>query len=54
MTENPILFTLIQYRLDLSKEALVDAKKLLKAQGSPRSIVNCSYYAMFYAVLAVL
>jgi len=54
MTENPIFLTLIQYRLDLSVETLVDAKKLLKAQGSPRSIVNRSYYAMFYAVLAVL
>lgn len=52
MKENP-KDILIQYRLDLAGEVLADAKKLLKVQGSPRSIVNRSYYAMFYAVLAV-
>jgi uncharacterized protein (UPF0332 family) len=53
MKENP-KDILIQYRLDLAREVLGDAKKLFKFQGSPRSIVNRSYYAMFYAVLAVL
>ena len=53
MKENPML-TLIQYRLDLAREVLADAKKLLEVQGSPRSIVNRSYYAMFYATLGVL
>ncbi|MHB1652664.1 MAG: hypothetical protein ACYCVD_09345 [Desulfitobacteriaceae bacterium] len=49
MKENP-KDILSQYRLDLAEEVLADAKKLFKAQGSPRSIVNRSYYAMFYAV----
>jgi uncharacterized protein (UPF0332 family) len=53
MKENPKL-ALIQYRLDLAMEVLTDAQKLFQAQGSPRSIVNRSYYAMFYAALAVL
>ncbi|MCL4516010.1 MAG: HEPN domain-containing protein [Firmicutes bacterium] len=45
---------LITYRLKQAQEALEDAKKLVKHQGSPRSIANRSYYAMFYAVLALL
>ncbi|CAA7600524.1 HEPN domain protein [Acididesulfobacillus acetoxydans] len=53
MKENP-KDILIQYRLDLSREVLADARKLFNVQGSPRSIVNRSYYAMFYAVLAAL
>ncbi|TDA67818.1 MAG: HEPN domain-containing protein [Clostridia bacterium] len=53
MKENPKL-TLIQYRLALAREVLADAQKLFQAHGSPRSIVNRSYYAMFYAALAVL
>ena len=53
MKENPKL-ALIQYRLDLATEVLTDAQKLFQAQGSPRSIVNRSYYAMFYTALAVL
>lgn len=31
-----------------------DARILLAAQGSPRSVVNRAYYAMFYSVLALL
>lgn len=53
MTDNPKL-TLIQYRLDLAREVLADAQKLIKAQDSSRSIVNRSNYAMFYAVLDLL
>lgn len=45
---------LIAYRLEQAKEALDDARKLAEHQGSPRSIVNRSYYAMFYVVLALL
>ncbi|QGP91651.1 HEPN domain protein [Neomoorella glycerini] len=46
--------TLIKYRLNEAYEVLADAQKLLASQGSPRSIVNRSYYAMFYATLALL
>lgn len=46
--------TLIQYRLDEAKEALRDAQMLYEQNGAPRSIVNRAYYAMFYAVLALL
>jgi hypothetical protein len=34
--------------------ALEDARFLLNGNRSPRSIINRSYYAMFYAVLAFL
>lgn len=46
--------TLIQYRLDEAKEALRDAQMLYERNGTPRSVVNRSYYAMFYAVLGLL
>lgn len=46
--------TLIQYRLEEAKEALRDAQMLYEQNGAPRSVVNRSYYAMFYAVLALL
>ena len=45
---------LIQYRLEQAKVALDDAKYLLEGERSPQSIVNRSYYAMFYAALALL
>lgn len=45
---------LISYRLQQAGESLDDARKLLEHRGSPRSIANRSYYAMFYAVLALL
>lgn len=46
--------TLIIYRLNEACEVLEDAKKLAKSDGSPRSIINRAYYAMFYAILALL
>ncbi len=46
--------TLVRYRLDQARTALADAKCLLDGSGSPQSIINRSYYAMFYAVLALL
>jgi len=46
--------TLVRYRLEQARTALRDAKCLLDHSGSPQSIVNRSYYAMFYAVLALL
>jgi uncharacterized protein (UPF0332 family) len=45
---------LIRYRLEQADESLKDAKTLLDGIRSPRSIINRSYYAMFYAVLALL
>jgi uncharacterized protein (UPF0332 family) len=45
---------LIQYRLERAKETLKDAQLLHDQGGSPNSIINRSYYAMFYASLALL
>ncbi len=45
---------LIRYRLEQAQVALDDAKYLLEGDRSPQSIVNRSYYAMFYAALALL
>jgi hypothetical protein len=46
--------TLVQYRLEQARTALADARCLLDGGGSPQSVINRSYYAMFYAVLALL
>lgn len=53
MKDDEILI-LIQYRIKQAEESLGDAKALLNGGRSPRSIINRSYYAMFYAVLALL
>ena len=53
MKDDEIL-VLILHRLEQAEESLKDAKVLLDAGRSPRSIINRSYYAMFYAVLALL
>ena len=45
---------LVRYRLEQAKEAIEDAHVLIDAQRSAISIVNRAYYAMFYAVLALL
>lgn len=45
--------TLFLYRIRQAEETLSDAEKMLQENLSPRSIVNRSYYAMFYAVLAL-
>lgn len=44
---------LIQYRMERAKETLRDARLLYENGGSPNSVVNRSYYAIFYAVLAL-
>ena len=46
--------TLIRYRLERAVETLRDARLLLEQGGRPVRVVNRSYYAMFYAVLALL
>jgi len=45
---------LIQYRLESAREMLHDAHVLKENGGSPVSIVNRAYYAVFYAALALL
>lgn len=44
----------MQYRLKQAAESLEEAEFLLSGKMSPRSIINRVYYAMFYAVLALL
>lgn len=44
---------IIKYRIEQAEEALRDAEILIQS-GGYRSAVNRSYYAMFYAVLALL
>ena len=53
MTEAEKIQALILYRLEQAKEALA-AAELSLANGLHRSAVNRGYYAMFYAVLALL
>jgi uncharacterized protein (UPF0332 family) len=50
---NDNLRTLVRYRLEQADEAL-GAAQLLLDQHSLRAVVNRAYYAMFYAVLALL
>ena len=45
---------LIQYRIESAREMLSDARVLKENGGSPVSIVNRSYYSVFYAALALL
>jgi uncharacterized protein (UPF0332 family) len=45
---------LIQYRLESARGMLHDARVLKENGGSPVSVVNRAYYAVFYAALALL
>ena len=45
--------TLKTYRLQQAVETLQDATGMIEGNFSPRSIVNRSYYAVFYALLAL-
>jgi len=54
MNQDEAITTLIKYRIEQANKAIEDAKCLETGNGSPRSIINRSYYAMFYAVLALL
>lgn len=53
MTEDEKILHLIQYRLEQAAESLA-AAELNLANRMDRSAVNRTYYAMFYAVLALL
>ncbi len=48
------LRALIEYRLREAEESIEEAKVLLKEGMSNRAVMNRLYYAMFYAVLALL
>ena len=50
----PAAEALIKYRMEQAVGVLEDARRLTMAGGTPQSIVNRSYYAMFYATLALL
>lgn len=48
------LLALIRYRLAEAEDSIKEAKVLLKEGMSMRAVMNRLYYAMFYAVLALL
>ena len=50
MTDNETIFS---YRMTQAEETLAEALKMQETDFSTRSIINRSYYAMFYAVLAL-
>jgi uncharacterized protein (UPF0332 family) len=45
--------TIFSYRMRQTEETLVEAIRMLESGFSPRSIINRSYYSMFYAILAL-
>jgi uncharacterized protein (UPF0332 family) len=51
---NPHDETLVRYRLEEAEGALDDARYLLAGGRTAQAIINRAYYAMFYAVLALL
>lgn len=53
MREEDIL-SLIKHRLEQARTALDDAQYLMEGNRSSQSIVNRSFYAMFYSALALL
>jgi len=54
LNRNKEILILIDYRLKQARESLAEAELLLKEAMSLRSVMNRAYYAMFYAVLALL
>ncbi|MBM4329648.1 MAG: HEPN domain-containing protein [Deltaproteobacteria bacterium] len=54
MKKQEDISTLIKYRLEQAQTALDDGKFLLDGERSPQSVINRAYYAMFYAVIALL
>lgn len=54
MTQPSYKKDLIKYRLECARDTLRDAEVLKENGGTPASIVNRSYYAIFYAALALL
>lgn len=54
MTSKEKQIQLSLYRLKQAEESINEAMCLLSGKGSPRSIINRAYYAMFYSVLALI
>lgn len=54
MTPKEKQIELAKYRLKQAEESINEALFLLSGKQSPRSIINRAYYAMFYAVLALI
>jgi uncharacterized protein (UPF0332 family) len=50
MTDRQTLFT---YRIQQAEVTLNDGKIILAKGGSPQSVINRAYYAVFYCVLAL-
>ena len=48
------LDAIIKYRLQQAEESIKEADILLDSGGSFRAVINRSYYAMFYSVLALI
>ena len=48
------ILALIKYRMEEAENSIKEAEVLLKEGMSLRSVMNRLYYAMFYAVLALL
>ena len=48
------IVALVRYRMDQADTALVDAQYLIDGNKGVASIVNRSYYAMYYAALGLL
>ena len=42
------------YRIQQAEESLDEARYLLAGDKSPRSVINRTYYSMFYSILALL
>ena len=54
MTVGESQIALAQYRLKQAEESSDEAAFLLQGRKSPRAVINRAYYAMFYAILALL
>ncbi len=54
MTAGESQVELARYRLKQAEESIDEAAFLLQGKKSARSVINRAYYAMFYAVLALL
>lgn len=54
MTDKAKQIQLAKYRLKQAEESINEAEYLFSGKQSPRSIINRLYYAMFYAVLALI
>jgi len=44
---------LIEYRMKQAEETISEAEKMVKEKFSSRTIINRTYYSMFYAILAL-